>query len=320
MTNPNNAVGTNAAYNGRTSVNAFNDDLSLLNRGIISGWACAPDSGLSVVLGGSGTTRDVAVAEDNIGNKTSINNISGSPISVIIGPAPAADSRIDLIVAYVDNPPTGTSTVADNYGACGLIVVAGTPASTPTAPDDNDIRTAIVADGASGATAYYVVLAQITIASGTTDIDNTMIQQGAQSGVGTNNINDSAVTADKIDFTTLLPRLIQSNEKAFATAASDTAIYGDEITISETGTYFVYVTARTYATGSTGVLFTYINRNGTNLIFTNSITANNGRVYGDIATTWTFNAGDKIKGGFYGTAALGSLNGTTVTLLVLRVS
>jgi len=207
MTNPNNAVGTNAAYNGRTSVNAFNDDLALLNRGIISGWACAPDSGLSVVLGGSGTTRDVAVAEDNIGNKTSINNISGSPIQVTIGPAPAADSRIDLIVAYVDNPPTGTSTVADNYGACGLIVVAGTPASTPTVPDDNAIRTAIVADGASGATAYYVVLAQITIASGTTDIDATMIQQGAQSGVGTSNILNGAVTADKIDFTTLIEKV-----------------------------------------------------------------------------------------------------------------
>ena len=78
--------------------------------------------------------------------------------------------------------------------------------------------------------------------------------------------------------------------------------------------------AKTFATGNTGVLFTYINKNGSNLLFTNSVTANNGRVYGDVAITNSFNAGDKIKGGFYGTSALGSLNGTTLTTLVLRVS
>lgn len=45
MTNPNNAVGTNGAYNGRTSVNAFNDNLAVYtSRGVISGWAMAPDS------------------------------------------------------------------------------------------------------------------------------------------------------------------------------------------------------------------------------------------------------------------------------------
>lgn len=189
MTNPDNAVGTNGAFGGRTSVNAFNDDLAVYTRGIMSGWACSPNSGLTVSLGGDGSTRDVAVAEDNAGNKTTINNISGSPIDVTMSAAPGANSRIDAIVAYVDNPPQGSDTVADNYEACGLIAVDGTPSASPTAPDDNDIRSAITADGASGATAYYVVLANITIENGTTDITSGDITAGPNAGMNALNIN-----------------------------------------------------------------------------------------------------------------------------------
>lgn len=189
MTNPNNAVGTNGAFGGRTSVNAFNDMMNVLSRGIISGWACVPNSGMEVSLGGSGSVRDVAAAEDNAGNKTSINNISGSPISVTIPTAPASNSRIDSIVAYVDNPPTGSATATDNPGACGLIVVSGTAASSPVAPSESAIRTAITADGASGTTAYYVVLANITVASGTTTITSNNVTAGVNAMIGSHNID-----------------------------------------------------------------------------------------------------------------------------------
>lgn len=189
MTNPNNAVGTNAAYAGRTSVNAFNDGLASYTRGVMSGWACVPSSGLTVSLGGSGSTRDVAVAEDNAGNKTSINNISGSPINVTMSAAPGANSRIDAIVAYVDNPPQGSATVADNYQACGLIAVSGTAAADPVAPSDSVIRSAITSDGASGTTAYYVVLAYITMTSGTTDITADQIQSGGNAAIGEDNLD-----------------------------------------------------------------------------------------------------------------------------------
>lgn len=178
-TNPNNAIGANAAYGGRTSANAFNDVLAGFARGVLSGWNCVPNSGLTVSIGGDGSIRDVAVAENNTGDKISINNISNSPVDVTIGAAPASNSRIDAIVAYVDNPPQGESTVADNPGACGLIVVPGTAASSPSVPSENTIRTAITADGASGTTAYYAVLAYVTIASGTTDIDASMIRKGS---------------------------------------------------------------------------------------------------------------------------------------------
>ena len=189
-TNPNNAVGTNGAFGGRTSVNAFNDVLSVFNgRGIIQGWDMAPNEGMIINIGGDGTTRDVAVAEDNIGNKTTINNISEEPIALTIPAAPAASSRIDAVVAYVDNPAQGSATETDNPAACGLIVVEGTVATTPTAPDEEAIRTAITADGGAGTVAYYVVLGTVTVASGTTDISANMLTKGGYAAVTSNNVD-----------------------------------------------------------------------------------------------------------------------------------
>lgn len=179
MTNPDNAVGTNAAFGGRTSADAFNDGIAGFTRGVLSGWGCVPKSGMTVSIGGDGTTRDVAVAKNNAGDKTTINNISGAPIDVAIPAAPGANTRIDSIVAYVDNPPQGSDTIVDNYETCGLIVVSGTASSSPTAPNESTIRSAITSDGASGPTAYYAVLANITVASGTTDITSGEIAIGS---------------------------------------------------------------------------------------------------------------------------------------------
>ena len=200
-TNPNNAIGTNAAFGGRTSPNAFNDVLGAFQgRGIVSGWECSPDSGMTVVLGGNGTTRDVAIAEDNAGNKTTVDNIPASPISLTIAAAPATQSRIDAVVVYVNNPPQGSSTAVDNYGTVGILDVQGTVASSPVAPNDSEIRTAITTDGASGATAYYVVLGNITVASGTTTITSDMIEDGAVAPFQSElvAIEDGSITGDKI--------------------------------------------------------------------------------------------------------------------------
>lgn len=181
MTNPDNAVGTNAAYNGRTSVNAINDVLaSYTGRGIMNGWTVAPSSGLTIQVGGAGEARDAAIAEDDNGNRTTINNISGVPIEVTLNEADATNTRIDAIVAYVNNPArveTSNRSV-DNPQTCGLIVVAGTPSATPTAPNEAAIRTAITADGASGTTAYYVVLGAVAVGAGVTDITGDAITQG----------------------------------------------------------------------------------------------------------------------------------------------
>lgn len=172
MTNPGNAVGTNGAFGGRTSVNALNDDLSaFIDRGVLSGWGCIPSGGLTVALGGNGVKRDVAIAMDDVGNRTTVNNISENPINLTLPAAPNSGQRIDAIVAYVNNPPQGSSTAMDNPQACGLIAVSGAAvAQNPVAPTDSTIRSAITADGASGSTAYYVVLTTVKVSAGMTDI------------------------------------------------------------------------------------------------------------------------------------------------------
>ena len=164
MANPNNAVGTNGAFGGRTSVNAFNDVLATFTgRGVIQGWAVTPSTGLKVNVGGQSGIRDVAIAEDNNGNRTTIDNISQAPIEITMPSAPSTGSRIDLIVGYVENPPQGSSTVIDNPAPTGIITVSGSSSSSPSAPTDSAIRTALTNAGINGATAYYAVLGSITI-------------------------------------------------------------------------------------------------------------------------------------------------------------
>ena len=153
MTNPNNAIGTNGAFDGRTSPNALNDITAAFTRGIVSGWNCVPKSGMTVQLGGSASVRDVALAEDNAGDKLTINNRSGAPVEITLDGAPATNNRIDAIVAYVDNPSTGDGNTTDNPTACGIIAVSGTVAANPTAPTDEQIRSAITTEGATGGVA-----------------------------------------------------------------------------------------------------------------------------------------------------------------------
>lgn len=221
MTNPNNAIGTNGAFGGRTSVNAFNDDLSAWSRGVMSGWACVPDSGMTVALGGDSNIRDVAVAVDDAGNRTSINNISQAPVKVTIPGAPASNTRIDSIVAYVDNPPQGSATITDNYESCGIIVVSGTATANPVAPSESTIRTAITADGATGATAYYVVLANVSVASGTTDITAGEIESGDISGL----VGEGVVKADNIDFATIGTTLYSGDSRCPITLSDSAGNY-----------------------------------------------------------------------------------------------
>jgi len=170
MTNPNNAVGTPAAFSGRNSVKAFNNITGAFTSGIISGWGCAPVSGLTVAVGGTAGTRDIAVAEDANGNRTTISNISEAPIEVVMGASPATYNRIDAIVAYVEPSPTGDNSTQDNPMACGIIPVAGTAAANPAQPTDAQIRSAITTDGGTGSSAYYCIIALITRTPGQTTI------------------------------------------------------------------------------------------------------------------------------------------------------
>lgn len=206
MANPSNAIGTNGAFGGRTSVNALNDVLATFTgAGVISGWAITPSSGMTVQIGGQSGLRDVAIAEDNNGNRTTLDNISQAPVEVEISSAPSTNSRMDAIVGYVENPPQGSATVLDNPSACGILAVSGTASSSPSAPTDSAIRTALTGLGINGATAYYAILGYVTVPSGTTDIDATMISAVPYTSLNTaNNIGSGQISADKVDFATIV--------------------------------------------------------------------------------------------------------------------
>lgn len=174
MTNPNDAVGTNAAYGTRTSVNAFNDFCQLVNgRGVLSGWKVQPKAGMVVSVGGEAGIRDVAIAEDNLGNRTTINNRVSASIDVEVPAASVSSNRYDAIVVYANNPAQADDTTPDAPSVCGIIEVQG----GTTGVSEQQIRSAISADGGTGSVAYYAVLATVFVAAGTTTITSGNIQQ-----------------------------------------------------------------------------------------------------------------------------------------------
>lgn len=201
MTNPNNAIGVNAAYGTRTSVNAMNDLAQIVSgRGILSGWAVVPKTGMTVSAGGVAGTRDVAIGEDNLGNRICLNNRLASSVDVTIPAASASSARYDAIVVYANNPAQAEDTTPDAPGVCGIIVASGSASGV----SDAQIRSAITADGGTGSTAYYAVLAQVYVGAGSTVITSANISQskiGAEPGEGsitTAKIADGVITTDKV--------------------------------------------------------------------------------------------------------------------------
>lgn len=229
MTNPSNAVGTNGAYGGRTSVDALNDVLGAFSgAGVLSGWNVRADSGMSVLVGGQSGVRDVAVAEDQLGDRTTVNNRLGSPISITLASSSPSTARVDSIVLYVNKPASVSTTTIDNPEACGIISVNG----TTVAPSEADIRSAISADGGTGATAYYVVIADITIPASATVITNTNISNYsgkllgsgmiADGAVGTGQLANGAVTQSKIDWSSIQ---YSTTERVIGVWADGTTLY-----------------------------------------------------------------------------------------------
>ena len=225
MTNPNDAIGTPAAYDGRGSVNGYGDPLGLVTaRGIVSGWNCRPKSGMTVQIGGQSAIRDVAIAEDNANNRVTINNRSAAPVDLTISAAPSTNNRIDAIVAYVDQPATGDSSTSDNPDACGIIVVKGTVAASPSAPTEAQIRTAITSDGATGSSAYYVVLATIRVGTNVSTIGSGVITQGTVVKLGTDKL--PAIGHDQIDFSGIVKLLWTNANPTNTFAAQNVNISG----------------------------------------------------------------------------------------------
>ena len=129
--------------------------------------------------------------------------------TVNVSAASPSYSRIDAVVAYIDNAIAPTTSVIDNTnGILNFACVAGTAASSPVAPTAAAIQAAI------GAGNDYVVLYEVTVPSGATSMNNAVFNRKVKTFsvldlamipnklITGAKIADNTITSDNIDFTT----------------------------------------------------------------------------------------------------------------------
>lgn len=212
MTNPNNIIRVRARNGGRASVYEANGWAQTFSTGLLEGNGVIQNTSadLHVLVGGQASKPDVLIAENPAGYKIALDIVGQQAITIT---TPASNSRISAIVAYTDDLSLSTDqdTVTGSPASCGLIVVNGTAASSPVAPTDAQIRTAITADGATGSQAAYCVIATITVSSATTTITDSIININRATINVANNVADGSITASKMDFETSTATLSFSN-------------------------------------------------------------------------------------------------------------
>jgi hypothetical protein len=114
---------------------------------------------------------------------------AGSPETVTVTTANPSNPRIDRLVMYVDRGETPSSATANNPTLCKLMLVAGTPAGSPSRPSNGTVDTAVSNNP-------YIDLADIRVNAGVTqitdaNITDTRVLVGAP-------IADGSVTNTKI--------------------------------------------------------------------------------------------------------------------------
>lgn len=192
MTNPDNIVRVRARNGGRASVYEANGWAQAYTSGLLEGNGVTQNTSadMNVLVGGSATKPDVVLAINPADYRIGLDIVGQQAIAIT---APASNSRISAIVAYTDDLSLATTedTVTGSPSSCGLIVVNGTASASPSEPTDNQIRTAITADGATGSQASYCIIATILVESTTTTITDSMIT-----------IKRAQIGSQNIDFTT----------------------------------------------------------------------------------------------------------------------
>lgn len=194
MTNPDNIVRVRARNGGRASVYEANGWAQAYSSGLLEGHGVTQNTSadMNVLVGGSQTKPDVVLAENPAGYRIALDLVGQQAVAIT---APATNSRISAIVAYTDDLSLTTTedTVTGSPASCGLIVVNGTASVSPTAPTDNEIRTAITADGATGSQAAYAIIATVEVANDATVITNSLITTN-KAILDTNNLDFSTFT------------------------------------------------------------------------------------------------------------------------------
>lgn len=235
MTNPDNIVRVRARNGGRASVYEANGWAQAYTSGLLEGNGVTQNTSadMNVLVGGSATKPDVVLAINPADYRIGLDIVGQQAIAIT---APASNSRISAIVAYTDDLSLATTedTVTGSPSSCGLIVVNGTASASPSEPTDNQIRTAITADGATGSQASYCIIATILVESTTTTITDSMIT-----------IKRAQIGSQNIDFATLKKWVPD-----YANRSNTNLIPNKETTVTIQDTGFICFSIIRYSNGN----------------------------------------------------------------------
>lgn len=158
---------------GRSSDSGFFHHVGgIFGSGLIGGFVVRQNSplGMSVIIGGQGGVYDDLIIRDSTtGAAYPVTNPDQQPVVATVDAASGVNPRIDLVVFYIDRNESASQAVYDNSNMTKVKVVAGTPASSPVAPDATAIQASV------GAGNPYYVRATISVPASTTTITNGLI-------------------------------------------------------------------------------------------------------------------------------------------------
>lgn len=128
--------------------------------------SCVANAGSFTVSAGTGMNVQIAAGDGIISTQNSGKRIQTDAVeTAAVAAASPSYSRIDTVVAYIDNAVVPTTSVVDNTnGVLKFACVAGTAAATPLAPSGAAIQAAI------GAGNSYMVLYNVTVPSNATNL------------------------------------------------------------------------------------------------------------------------------------------------------
>ena len=194
------------------------------------------------VSAGSGMNVTVSTGAGIIGNGTlsGVRFAIDAPATVAVNAASTANPRMDSVVAYIDKSVSASTSVVDNtdLGIVKFKSVAGTPASTPTAPSASTIQSSI------GAGNPYMVLANITVPKSSTaassfKIADTRITPTSaiitDNSITTSKLADKAVTSNKINWTTFPGNYTTSETDTRQTWVDGRKIYKRTVVFNQLG-------------------------------------------------------------------------------------
>ena len=166
---------------------------------------------------------------------------AGAPETVTVTTANPSNPRIDRLVMYVDRGATPSSATANNPTLCKLMLVAGTPAGSPSRPSNGTVDTAVSNNP-------YIDLADIRVNAGVTqitdaNITDTRVLVGAP-------IADGSVTAPKVSGLDKSNLTVDSNPYKFSVYRNAAANSGNGAFAKVSFDTELYDTNSNFASGS----------------------------------------------------------------------